>query len=60
MIFSRIFKLFKVKREYEELKNMHESLRNIAIDQNKQIEELSRENSKLKMLLDESSKRKVY
>ena len=59
-MFSRISKLFKIKKDYEELQNMHESLRNIAIDQNLTIEQLKKENSRLKMLLDEASKRKVY
>ena len=57
---NRFVKMFRYKKELEEIKQSSDSLRRIAVEQHRKIEALENENRQLKILLDQSSKRKVY
>ena len=57
---NRFVKMFRYKKELEEIKQSSDSLRRIAVEQHRKIEALENENRQLKVLLDQSSKRKVY
>ena len=57
---NRFVKMFRYKKELEEIKQSSDSLRRIAVEQHRTIEALENENRQLKILLDQSSKRKVY
>ena len=57
---NRFVKMFRYKKELEEIKQSSDSLRRIAVEQHRKIESLENENRQLKVLLDQSSKRKVY
>ena len=57
---NRFVKMFRYKKELEEIKQSSDSLRRIAVEQHRKIEALENENRQLKILLDKSSKRKVY
>ena len=51
---------WEYKKDLEEIKQSSDSLRRIAVEQHRKIEALENENRQLKILLDQSSKRKVY
>ena len=57
---NRFVKMFRYKKELEEIKQSSDSLRRIAVEQHRTIEALENENRQLKILLDQYSKRKAY